>query len=100
MLRRINIWCLPESFCLRAVSRFSTEPQLGFRLSSGGETVFFKNPSNTRILDALQFEAQADGVSFGRYPDGASQLYPMASRTPGSSNSVTRVYDMVINELM
>ncbi|MDB6034611.1 MAG: putative secreted protein [Verrucomicrobiales bacterium] len=74
--------------------------QLGFGLSSGGETILFKNPAGTRVLDALQFEAQADGISFGRFPDGAAQFYPMASRTPGLPNSALRVHEVVINEIM
>jgi hypothetical protein len=74
--------------------------QLGFGLSSAGETVFLIKPDGSRILDALQFEAQADRVSFGRWPDGASALYPLATRTPGSSNSPVLVRDIVINELM
>src|SRR5207237_9384162 len=76
------------------------QTDLGFGLNAAGETVFFKNPGGSRILDAVQFEAQADGVSLGRWPDGADAFYPMAARTPGSPNGNILIRDIVINELM
>ena len=48
----------------------------------------------------MQFEAQADGVSFGRWPDGANDFYPLVARTPGTKNSAILIGDIVINELM
>jgi regulation of enolase protein 1 (concanavalin A-like superfamily) len=73
---------------------------LGFGLSAKGGTLYLIDPGHTRVLDALQYEAQADGVSFGRYPDGADDCYPLVARTPGASNSAPLVRDIVINELM
>jgi hypothetical protein len=73
---------------------------LGFGLKASGETVFFKTPDGSRVLDAVQFEAQADRVSLGRWPDGADAFYPMAARTPGAPNSNILIGDIVINELM
>ena len=40
--------------------------QLGFALSSGGETVYLWNSNRTRLLDVVQFGAQEHGVSKGR----------------------------------
>ncbi len=74
--------------------------QLAFGLSAGGATVYLLNPAGARILDAVQFEPQADGVSFGRWPDGADAFYALAARTPGARNSSIRAGDIVINELM
>ncbi len=37
-------------------------------------------------IDTLNFSAQADGVSEGRYPDGTSARYFMATPTPGTRN--------------
>ena len=48
----------------------------------------------------MQFKAQADGVSYGRWPDGGGDFYPLAARTPGTNNSLIWVGDIVINELM
>jgi hypothetical protein len=76
------------------------QAQLGFGLSAAGETLYLLQPDGLRVLDAVQFEAQADGVSFGRWPDGANAFYPLASRTRGTNNSGVSMRDIVINELM
>ena len=74
--------------------------QLGFSLSSAGETIFFKNTNGTRIIDAVRFEGQANGVSSGRYPDGAPGIYELQSKTPGSNNTRRLLRDIVLNEIM
>ncbi len=74
--------------------------QLGFALNAAGETIFFKNPDGSRVLDAVSFEAQANGVAYGRWPDGAADFYPLAARTPGAPNGPILIGDIVINELM
>src|SRR5208337_4470234 len=74
--------------------------QLGFTLNPSGGTVYFIKPDGSRILDAVQFEAQADGVSYGRWPDGANDFYAFATNTPGAHNSAILIGDVVINELM
>ncbi|MGC9944297.1 MAG: lamin tail domain-containing protein, partial [Verrucomicrobiota bacterium] len=77
-----------------------TQPQLGFMLNGGGETLYLINPDGRRILDAVQFGAQADGVSYGRWPDGANDFYAFTTNTPGTNNSAIVIGDIVINELM
>ncbi len=77
-----------------------SQPQLGFALDGAGEKLYFIKPDGSRVLDAVQFEAQADGVSWGRWPDGAADFYPLAARTPGTNNSGIWIGDIVINELM
>ncbi len=52
------------------------------------------------MLDAVQFGAQADGVSYGRWPDGANDFYAFTANTPGTNNSAILIGDVVINELM
>src|SRR6185436_13740256 len=74
--------------------------QLGFSLSSGGETIYFRNAANTRVLDAVRFGPQANGVSTGRYPDGAPTFSELVSRTPGTNNAALLIRDIVINEIM
>ena len=74
--------------------------QLGFALSTLGETVYLKNAAGTRVLDAVRFEAQENGVALGRYPDGAPRLHELTERTPGGANSKARIGDVVINEIM
>ena len=77
-----------------------TAAQFGFPLNGGGGTVFLVQPDGSRVLDAVQFGAQADGVSFGRWPDGANDFYALTRRTPGTNNSALLIGNIVINELM
>ena len=76
------------------------ELQLGFGLSTLGETVFFRSADQTRVIDAIRFAPQANGVAFGRYPDGAPTFQALSAKTPGSSNARPLARDIVINELM
>ena len=76
------------------------QSQMGFVPSAAGGTLFLVSPDGSRALDAVQFEGQADGVSLGRWPDGAAEFYPLAARTPGTNNSAIWIGDIAINELM
>ncbi len=76
------------------------QAQFGFTLNGAGETLYFIKPDNSRILDAVQFGAQADGVSYGRWPDGANDFYAFTANTPGTNNGAILIGDIVINELM
>src|SRR5208283_4663652 len=77
-----------------------TQSQFGFTLNGQGETLYFIKPDGSRVLDAVQFGAQADGVSYGRWPDGANDFYAFTTNTPGTNNSPILIGDIVINELM
>ncbi|HVU27987.1 MAG TPA: lamin tail domain-containing protein [Verrucomicrobiae bacterium] len=77
-----------------------TQSQFGFTLNGAGETLYFIQSDGSRILDAVQFGAQADGVSYGRWPDGANDFYAFTTNTPGTNNSSILIGDIVINELM
>lgn len=76
------------------------EQDLQFALDAKGGKLYLINPDQSRVLDAVSYEAQANGVSFGRWPDGAAEFYSLASPTPGQGNSDTLIGDIVINELM
>lgn len=76
------------------------ETNLNFGLSAGGETIYFKNPQNTRVIDAVRFEAQENGVASGRFPDGALNFYRLQSKTPGTNNARILAPTIVINEIM
>jgi hypothetical protein len=73
---------------------------LGFALSADGERIYFVNPSQTRVIDAIEFGGQANGVSSGRSPDGSPMISPLATRTEGTANGVIKRSDIVINEIM
>jgi hypothetical protein len=75
-------------------------PQLGFALGATGEAIYLVNSNQTRVVDAHIFEAQALGVSSGRYPDGAPWFHELVSTTPGAANSPLLFREIVINELM
>src|SRR5262249_40516896 len=53
-----------------------------------------------RVLDAVRFDAQENGVATGRYPDGDPVLRRLATPTPGARNASWRQEDIVINEIM
>jgi hypothetical protein len=73
---------------------------LGFSLSADGETLYFKNAARTRVIDTVRFDGQGNGVSMGRWPDGADQFYRFAAKTPGTNNAAIRINNVVINELL
>jgi hypothetical protein len=79
---------------------FYSETNMNFRLSAIGETIYLKNAAQTRILDAVRFAGQENGVATGRFPDGGDQFYRLAAKTPGATNAPIRVSDIVINEIM
>src|SRR5262249_909736 len=77
-----------------------TQDQLGFALENSGETIYFKNPTATKVLDAVRFADQENGISTGRYPDGAPTFHRLVSPTPGTNNAPLLVSSVVINEIM
>lgn len=76
------------------------QAQLGFALSSAGETIYLLSADGSRVLDAIRFEGQENGVSSGRAPDGSPTIRRLQSPTAGSANSSWKVEDVVINEVM
>lgn len=74
--------------------------QMGFALRSSGETVWLFNPSRLKVIDSLRLEAQANGVSYGRTPDGSPDFQELISPTPARENSQALTRDIVINEIM
>ncbi|MBN2507855.1 MAG: lamin tail domain-containing protein [Verrucomicrobia bacterium] len=99
----------------RNLSRFSIPPhtllppgefiafdqdQLGFALEADGETIYLRNPSGTRVLDAVRFGPQARGVAAGHSPDGAPGWVELAMPTPAAPNAAPLPRDIVIHEIM
>ena len=75
-------------------------PGTGFALSSTGERIFLINSNQTRVIDAVDFDAQENGVSTGRWPDGGPDFYRLATRSPAAANAAIRSEAVVINEIM
>ncbi len=78
---------------------YFTETQLGFGLNAAGETIYFKR-NRTNVVDAVKFGAQENGVSFGRYPDGAPEWSRLAAKTFGKTNAAPLVSMIGFNEIM
>ncbi|HET9054246.1 MAG TPA: lamin tail domain-containing protein, partial [Cyclobacteriaceae bacterium] len=57
-----------------------------FKLSSDGETVTLKNADN-EIAEAVTYPKLDKGQSYGRYPDGASELSISGITSQGASNN-------------
>ena len=98
-----NIFHIPAGTILPPggfVSFNAATNTIGFALKASGETIYFLSPDGNRILDAVQFGAQQNGVATGRYPDGAPEFYRLTSRTPGTNNAAILIDDVVINEIM
>jgi hypothetical protein len=96
-----NKFRIPEGTTIGATGFvFFTEATLGFSLSSMGETIYLLNSNRTRVLDAVRFEGQENGVATGRFPDGAPAFSRLASPTPGAPNAALRADAIVINEIM
>jgi hypothetical protein len=76
------------------------QAEMGFSLNAGGETLYFRNAAGTRMIDAVSFDGQENGITIGRYPDGGAEFHRMESLTLGSANSDRRIDEVVINEIM
>jgi len=101
--RDTNKFRIPNGTTLPARGFLSFEVSTNttrFALSSGGERIYLVNSSQTRVIDAVVFEAQANGVTSGRYPDGAPSFHELAASTPGAANSPLLMRPIVINEIM
>src|SRR5206468_8037056 len=86
--RNTNIFRIPNGTVLAAGGFIAFDQnQLQFALSAAGETVYFINSNATRVIDTLRYDAQANGISYGRSPDGPQEFPPLSARTPGSANA-------------
>ncbi len=96
-----NNFAIPSGSMIPAGGFLSfAQSQLGFALNPAGETLYFVKGDHSRVLDAVQFPGQSDGVSWGRWPDGANDFYYLQSQTPGTNNSAIVIGPVAINELM
>ncbi len=77
-----------------------TQATLGFALSSGGESLYLISPDNQRVIDAVRFDGQENGLSTGRSGDGAPEFSELQTPTPGTANTAPLIRNVVINEIM
>ncbi len=87
------------------------EPQDGvlhlpFKLDRSKGSIYLsqKNASgNMVIIDSIQYAQQNTDVSYGRYPDGSSNVIIFTKTTPNASNTILSdsfIDGLVINEFM
>ncbi|MGA2245783.1 MAG: lamin tail domain-containing protein [Verrucomicrobiota bacterium] len=96
----VSQFVIPPGTTIGPGGFISFNASLGFTLNPAGDTIYFIKPDGSRVLDAVQFEGQANGVAFGRWPDGANDFYPLQSLTSGTNNSAIVIGNVAINELM
>ncbi len=75
-------------------------PRLGFDFRATGDEVLLVHSNGTRVIDAVRFEGQANGVAFGRFPDGTPGLCALDAITPGGANASPLAVPVVIHEIM
>ena len=96
-----NRFRIPAGTSLTARGHLSfTQDEMGFGLGAAGETILLFSPDGTRVLDAICFGPQENGVATGRTPSGAPTLRRLESPTPGAANATWRRESIVINEIM
>lgn len=76
------------------------QTQLGFALSAQGETLYLIHSNATKVLDAVRYTDQENGVATGRWPDGAPDFYRLSRPTPAAANAQPLISPVVINEIM
>jgi predicted extracellular nuclease len=67
--------------------------QSAFGLSSGGETVWLEDASST-LIDSVVFTAMDVTQSYGRYPDGSSNIQLLNTITRGTSNNLIKMNEI------
>src|SRR5260221_654013 len=97
----LNKFVIPASTLIGSNGFLSFDQnQMGFALNPSGGTLYLRSPDGSRMLDAVLIEPQAQDVSYGRFPNGATERDPMAPPPPGASNTNLPIRDIVINEIM
>ncbi len=96
-----NRFRIPDGTALPARGfRAFDQNELGFRLSAAGETIYLISSNGLRVLDAVRFGGQENGVATGRLPNGSDTLRRLETPTPGAANAEARREAVVINEIM
>lgn len=96
-----NRFRIPDGTVIAGGGVVVFEPnELGFRLRASGATIFLVSSNGSRVIDAVRFPGQENGVASGRSPDGADTVRRLANPTPGMANAPRRAEAVVINEIM
>ncbi len=74
--------------------------QFPFTLNDTGDAIYLTNPQRTKVIDAVNFKQQANGIATGRFPDGAPGFQELAAQSAASTNAPPLARNLVINEIM
>jgi hypothetical protein len=92
-------WALPAGSI--AAHSYASFDNMTFGLNQDGEQVvlsYLPGTAEDRIVDAVRFKAQEEGISLGRYPDGGAYWFRLTP-SRGSTNQ-NPLGGPVIDELM
>ncbi|MGK0189779.1 MAG: hypothetical protein ACI9R3_005597, partial [Verrucomicrobiales bacterium] len=102
-------YTLPEGTTLAANAMLVlTADQFGFGLSGtrGDDLTLMEGDADGNLLsfvDRVEFPAAAPGESFGRWPDGTGNLYPMQKNTLSAANNTdgnaARIGPVIVSEI-
>lgn len=70
-----------------------------FKLGSGGESIGLVESDGVTLIDSITFGSQSDNISYGRYPDGTDNWYPMDSPSPNAENSAAMSEEVYFSKL-
>ena len=74
-----------------------------FSSAHGDDVYLLQTDANgefTRFVDHVEFGAARNAESFGRWPNGVGELYPLVAITESAHNAPPRVGPVVISEIM
>lgn len=74
-----------KGFLVLICNNLATGLNTDFKLDAAGETVYLENASGT-LIDRVEYPALDNGQSYGRYPDGSTQLAISGVVTKGLTN--------------
>jgi hypothetical protein len=73
---------------------------LPFRLASAGGKIEIRSDDSS-VVDSIEYEAQQEGESMGRIPDGGADLVRFTDGgSPGRSNARSITGDLVLSEIL
>ena len=75
----------PKGFLVLDCNDLGVGLSTNFKLASNGEKVYLENSEET-LIDRVDFPELKSGQSYGRYPDGSSNLVISGTTTKGTTN--------------
>ena len=73
----------------------ATGNHANFKLSGSGEMVGLYDSSG-KIIDTVTFGAQANDISYGRFPNGTANWYKFSPASPGSANIDSQISNRLV----